>query len=459
MQYFAIRGRIFNIMWQNQLKISFLVISDALIFYLSLGLTLIIRYAIIERQPMTLYSSVPLHIIPFTIIFFFWLIIFWASGLYDISKLRNEEFFYKTLILAFGVNAAISTAFFYFIPFFIITPKINLFIDLALTLAILYFWRQYFNKWAGKALKIGVIFLGASNEILELKELFIRNPQLGYEVAGVLAPDNFGELENLWHTKKFSLIVPAEKYDHSRKLAGLLFEYFKKGATVSDLDRFYETTTARVPISIIREVWFLENISEIERGFYETSKRIFDIVLGIILGIITIIIFPVVAAGTKIFDPGPIFYRQPRIGKNGKIFTLVKFRSLPAEKNIDHLMKKPDGEIITPFGHFLRKSHWDELPQVWNILRGEMSFIGPRPEKPDFVKRLSEGIPFYEMRQLIKPGITGWAQLHNPNAGPSFKETLEKLQYDLYYIKNRSVFLDFSIILKTLQILISGTGK
>ena len=88
-----------------------------------------------------------------------------------------------------------------------------------------------------------------------------------------------------------------------------------------------------------------------------------------------------------------------------------------------------------------------------------MSFIGPRPEKPDFVKRLSEGIPFYEMRQLIKPGITGWAQLHNPNAGPSFKETLEKLQYDLYYIKNRSVFLDFSIILKTLQILISGTGK
>jgi len=446
-------------MWRKQVKIFFLVISDTLIFYLSLGLTLLIRYALIERQPMTLYSSIPLHLIPFTIIFLFWLIIFWVAGLYDINKLRNEEFFYRTLITTFGVNAAIATAFFYFIPYFIITPKINLFIDLALTLAILYFWRQYFNKLAGEVFKIGVIFLGASDETLELKELFIRNPQLGYEVAGVLAPDNFGELENLWHAKKFSLIIPAERYDHSQKLAGLLFEYFKKGATISDLDRFYEDITKRVPISIIREVWFLENISEIERGFYETVKRIFDFILGLVLSFLTLIIFPIVAIGIKISDPGPIFYRQERIGKSGKKFILVKFRSLPTAQNNDHLMRKPSSEEITAFGKFLRKSHWDELPQIWNILRNEMSFIGPRPEKPEFVEQLSNEIPFYEMRHLVKPGIAGWAQLHNPNAGPTIKETLEKLQYDLYYIKNRSIFLDMSIILKTLRILISGAGK
>ena len=122
-------------------------------------------------------------------------------------------------------------------------------------------------------------------------------------------------------------------------------------------------------------------------------------------------------------------------------------------------MQKPAEEEVTPFGRFLRKSHWDELPQVWNILRNEMSFIGPRPEKPEFVERLSAEIPFYEMRHLIKPGIAGWAQLNNPNAGPSLKETLEKLQYDLYYIKNRSVFLDLSITLKTIRILLSGAGK
>jgi lipopolysaccharide/colanic/teichoic acid biosynthesis glycosyltransferase len=322
----------------------------------------------------------------------------------------------------------------------------------------LYFWRQYFNRWAGRAFGINLVFLGASSEIIELKEFLNNNPQLGYQVAGILAPDNTSELENLWQGKKFSLIVSAEQFNHSQKLALLLFQYFKRGVTISDLDKFYENVTNRVPISIIREVWFLENISEIERGFYEIGKRIFDIVVGIILGLVTIVLFPIVAIGIKIFDPGPIFYLQKRIGKNSQAFTLIKFRSLPLNKN-NNRMQKPNQEEITYFGKFLRKSHWDELPQIWNILKNEMSFIGPRPEKPEFVERLSSEIPFYEMRHLVKPGMSGWAQLHNPNAGPTFKETLEKLQYDLYYIKNRSVFLDLSIVLKTLRVLISGAGK
>ena len=442
----------------KQLKIFLLIISDVFIFYLALGIALIIRYVIVNRDLATFYSSAPLHFIPFTIIFFIWLLVFWAAGLYDITKLRNEELFYKTLIIAFLINASIAVSLFYFIPYFIITPKINLFVDLALTLAILYFWRQYFNRWAGKAFGINMIFLGVSPEIMELKEFLNNNPQLGYRVAGILAPDNVSELENLWQTKKFSLIVSAEQFDHSQKLAFLLFRYFKRGVTISDLDKFYENVTNRVPISIIREVWFLENISEIERGFYEIGKRIFDIVVGIILGFVTIVILPIVAIGIKIFDPGPIFYCQKRIGKNGQAFTLIKFRSLPLNKN-NNRMQKPNQEEITSFGKFLRKSHWDELPQVWNILKNEMSFIGPRPEKPEFVERLSSEIPFYEMRHLVKPGMSGWAQLHNPNAGPTFKETLEKLQYDLYYVKNRSVFLDLSIVLKTLRILISGAGK
>lgn len=445
-------------MWRKQLKIFLLVLSDILIFYISLSLTLIIRYMIIDKAPITLFNLAYLHFTSFSIIFIFWLLVFWAAGLYDITKLRNEELFYKTLIVAFLINAVLAVSFFYFIPYFIITPKTNLFIDLALTLAILYFWRQYYNRWAGKAFGINMVFLGASPEIMELKEFLNNNPQLGYRVVGILAPDNVSELENLWQTKKFSLIVSAEQFNHSQKLAFLLFQYFKKGVTISDLNKFYENITNRVPISIIREVWFLENISEIERGVYETGKRIFDIIMGIILGLVTVVILPIAAIGIKIFDPGPIFYRQKRVGKNGRIFTLFKIRSLPLNKN-NNRMQKPNQEEITSFGKFLRKSHWDELPQVWNILKNEMSFIGPRPEKPEFVERLSNEISFYEMRSLVKPGITGWAQLHNPHAGPTFKETLEKLQYDLYYVKNRSVFLDLSIVLKTLRILISGAGK
>jgi lipopolysaccharide/colanic/teichoic acid biosynthesis glycosyltransferase len=324
---------------------------------------------------------------------------------------------------------------------------------------LLFFWRQYFNKWAGKVFKISVVFLGASPEVLELKELFLKNPQLGYQTAGILAPDNVAELESLWRTEKFSMIVTAEKFDHSQKLTILLLEYLKKGMIINDLDKFYESVTFRVPISIIREAWFFENIVETERGVYEVIKRTFDIVLSLMLGILTIIVFPIVFIGIKIFDPGPAFYKQKRVGKNEKIFTLIKFRSMPVAKNIDEKMRKPTDKETTRFGKFIRKTHIDELPQVWNILKSEMSFIGPRPEKPEFAKQFSDEIPFYEMRQLIKPGLAGWAQLNNPNAGPSQKETLEKLQYDLYYIKNRSVFLDISIVLKTAKIMLSGTGK
>ncbi len=445
-------------MWRKRLKIFLLTLSDILVFYAALILTLIIRYLLIEPDYIVFKNSFPLHFIPFSIIFALWLIVFWVAGLYEITKLRNEELFYKTLITAFFANAALAVSFFYFIPYFIITPKVNMFVDLAITLAIIYFWRQYFNRWAGKAFKINLVFLGASQEIMELKEFLSNNPQLGYRVVGILAPDNVAELENLWQDKKFSLIVSAEQFDHSRKLAFSLFQYFKRGVTISGFDKFYENITGRVPISIIREIWFLENIAEIERGFHETIKRILDVIGSIVLGAITLALLPFVVLAIEISYPGAIFYRQQRVGKNGRIFTLTKFRSLANNKS-DREMRKPYEEEMTFVGKFLRKTHIDEFPQAWNILLGQMSFIGPRSEKPELVEKLSEEIPFYEMRHLVKPGASGWAQLHNPNAGPTFKETLEKLQYDLYYIKNRSIFLDLSIIFKTIKLLISGAGK
>lgn len=344
-------------MWRKQLKIFLLFVSDILIFYISLALTLVIRYLIIDRSSAAFSNSINLHFTSFSIIFIFWLIVFWAAGLYEITKLRNEILFYKTLLISFLINAVLAVSLFYFIPYFIITPKINLFIDLALTLGILYFWRQYFNKWARSAFKTKLVFLGASPEIMELKEFLNHNPQLGYEIAGILAPNNTSELENIWQTKKFSLIVSAEQFDHSQKLSLLLFQYFKKGVIISDLDKFYENLTNRVPISIIREVWFLENISGIEKGVYETGKRIFDFIMGIILSIVTIAVFPVVAIGIKIFDPGPIFYRQKRTGKSGRIFSLIKFRSLPVNKSNDR-MQKPNQEKSLLSENFCEKAIW-----------------------------------------------------------------------------------------------------
>ncbi len=446
-------------MWQRRIKVFLLLAGDIFVFYASLALTLIIRYAIINRDVATFVSSIDAHLIPFTIIFIFWLIALWMAGLYDPAKLRNDDLFYKTLVIAFGINTAIAVAFFYFIPYFIITPKISLFIDITETFLALAFWRTRFTEWPHKSFPISLVFLGAGPETLELKEYLARNPQWGYKVVAIIAPDNIGDLENIFETHKISLIVSALRFDQTERLTKTLLEFLKRGTNISDLDKFYEAITGRVPVSIIQEVWFLENIGEVQQTFYETAKRAFDILGAFILGIITLVIFPFTALAIKISYPGPVFYRQPRVGRNNKIFILTKFRSLADGINKDGEMRKPVEEEITRVGKLLRKTHIDELPQVWNVILGQMSFIGPRPEKPDFVKRLSDEIPFYDMRHLVKPGIAGWAQLNNPFAGPSIKETIEKLQYDLYYIKNRSVLLDLKILLKTARHIFSGAGK
>ncbi len=260
-------------MWRKRLKIFLLIISDILIFYIALGLTLLIRYIVVERDPSTLLNSIPLHLIPFSIIFVLWLIVFWAAGLYDLLKLKNEELFYKNLIITFGVNAAITVSFFYFIPYFIITPKINLFIDLGLTVAILYFWRRHFNRWAGKALKIGVVFLGASPEIMELKEFLNNNPQLGYQVAGILAPDNVAELENLWQTKGFSIIVSAEQFDHSRKLAFLLFQYFKRASRSATWINFTRMQPAACQYQLFKKFGFWKISGNPIKDFTKQQKE------------------------------------------------------------------------------------------------------------------------------------------------------------------------------------------
>ena len=445
--------------WQRHIKVFLLLTGDIFVFYISLALTLVIRYAIINRDIATFISSVNVHLIPFTIIFIFWLITLWMAGLYDLAKLRNDDLFYKTITIAFGINTAIAIAFFYFISYFIITPKISLFIDIAVTFLALGFWRTRFNEWLQKSLHINLVFLGAGPETLELKEYLVHNPQLGYKVVAAIAPDNIDELKSIFETHKISLIVSALRFDQTERLTKILLEFLKKGTNISDLDKFYEAITGRVPVSIIQEVWFLENIGEVQQAFYETAKRAFDILGAALLGIITLAIFPFAALAIKVSYPGPVFYRQPRIGRNNKMFILTKFRSLADGINKDGEMRKPVEEEITRVGKFLRKTHIDELPQTWNILLGQMSFIGPRPEKPNFVKKLSDEIPFYDMRHLVKPGIAGWAQLNNPYAGPSVRETIEKLQYDLYYIKNRSILLDIKVMLKTLRVLLSGAGR
>ena len=193
---------------------------------------------------------------------------------------------------------------------------------------------------------------------------------------------------------------------------------------------------------------------------YESIKRIFDIIFSVFSMITALPFIPFVILAIVIDDPGPFLFKQTRIGKNGKKFLAMKFRSMKmdSEKTGPQWAQKNDSRV-TRVGKIFRKTRIDEIPQLINIFRGEMSFIGPRPERPEFVEELKKQIPYYEERLLIKPGLTGWAQVMGPSYGGSVTETLEKIQYDLFYIKNRSFGLDVSIILKTIKTVLTGAGQ
>jgi exopolysaccharide biosynthesis polyprenyl glycosylphosphotransferase len=226
------------------------------------------------------------------------------------------------------------------------------------------------------------------------------------------------------------------------------------------LPTIYEQITGRVPVATVEKLWFLENLSENEKQFYEFFKRGFDIIFTLIAGLFGLLIAPFVALGIKLTSPGPVLFIQKRVGRHGKIFRAMKFRTMyEGSETSGPQWTKKDDPRVTSFGRFLRKTKLDEIPQLINILRGEMSYIGPRPEQPEFVAFLMREIPYYNERHLIKPGLTGWAQINFPDSSASREDTLIKLQYDLYYIKNRSLLLDIGIILKTINIVLSGKGR
>jgi len=212
---------------------------------------------------------------------------------------------------------------------------------------------------------------------------------------------------------------------------------------------FYEALTKKVLFESINDIWFSENIYQRKRKVNETIKRSFDLVFSFLGLLITMALFPFMALAIKINSPGPVLFLQKRVGKNGKIFTFYKFRTMKINQNQE---REKDFGQISKLGNFFRKTHLDELPQFLNILKGDLSFVGPRPEWVELAKVFEKKVPFYSRRYLIKPGFTGWAQLNFPAVRASVKETKEKLQYDFYYIKNRSFFFDLEIILKTVRI-------
>lgn len=451
----------------KKIKQIILLVGDIFFLYLSLYSTLLIRY---QKLPdISIWSS---HFESFSIIFIGWLIIFYISNLYNLHLAVNNSAFFQSAFKAMSISGLLSVVFFYLNQNIEIAPKTNLLIFVFVFALLFYIWRQLFNWFIKSHLtKNNIAIIGRGKEVEELVNELEKKPHLGYSVQFIVDEkhteekninnipilNNIEKLKDFVRDKKISIIILAENPYDSSNLRTALFNCLPLKIDIVNLANFYENITGKIPIGSINQMWFLENLSEGSKGFFDKIKRLYDFLLALLILLATGIFWPFIGIIIKIQSPGPIFFKQTRAGKNNKPFVMIKFRTMKTEDN-DHSLTKKNDRRITKFGKFLRKSRIDEIPQVLNIIFGDMSFIGPRPERPELIHELAQNIPFYHERMLVKPGLTGPDQVSGEYHSPTREDTLKKLQYDLFYIKNRSLYLDMSIALKTIATMLGRGG-
>lgn len=391
------------------------------------------------------------HLRVFSLLYVFWMVVFFIHNLFEIQTLRRYSSLLFNLISATLVNLLVATIYFYFQPNLILTPRRFLLIHLSLAFVLMLCWHLLVKYILKNRLLEPIYLFSFNRELEELENEIKASHFFGYKVLGHL---NEQSLATTVFDRGSGIILP----DNLATKPEILSKFYKLrtlGVRFYNHKSFYERLLRRIYLSQIDEVWFLENIDYKEKRFYNLVKKLVDVLAGIFFGLVFLITFPVCALLIKLSGSGQIFFIQERVGKGGKVFRVYKYRSMTGGPT--NTWTSVNDPRITKIGKFFRKSRIDELPQFINLLFGNMSLVGPRPEQAHIVEDMGKQIPFYDERHLVKPGITGWAQL-NIYAG-SVEETKLKLQYDLYYIKHRSFLFDLEIILKTIYYIFSWRGR
>jgi len=381
-----------------------------------------------------------LHVLPFTVIFLIWIIVLYITGLYDFRSIVFTERLARLLINGQLVNSGIVILVFYFVPAFLIAPKTTLFIDLIITLALLFSWRMIYLRRSVSIEHERTMVVGKDRTAIELKSILSRVPHFGLSVV-----------EN-----NPSVMIINMHDQNSADMQSQLVNMIFSGVRFLDLQKVYEEITGRVSLELISDRWVLENISLQPKPIYTILKRAMDIVISLPLAIISLVFYPIVWLAMKLEDAGPLFFTHYRTGAMGEVVALPKFRSMSS--NDPDSPPEISKDRITRVGKILRSTRIDELPQLWAVVRGKLSLIGPRPEFPHIVEKYKKEIPYYDLRHIIKPGLSGWAQILYNIPAYDTKTNADKLSYDLYYVKNRSFLLDLKIALKTIKTLLSRVG-
>jgi len=393
-------------------------------------------------------------------------------GGYQSDAIRDARVFMVRLLVAILGASVTLAAFLYLLPMLPLWRSI-LVLAMAFSGALILVIHQVLLIFAdNKFLSRRVLILGAGEEAYHLREYAQKATEAGLNIVntvalpgqdtvveGAVVLDDISNFDAYAHKQDAEMILIADEGLHKLPIEALIACKLS-GIEIKDRLSFFEQVRGYVDLSSVQAEWII--FSDGFRGgsgFERVSKRVLDILISLLMLIVTTPIMLVAAILIKLTSWGPVFYRQERVGLYGQNFNLLKFRSMKvgAEKKGKPEWAKKSDPRVTLVGGFLRRTRIDELPQIMNVLSGDMSFVGPRPERPFFVEQLEKDIPFYRERHCVKPGITGWAQIQYPY-GASFEDSKRKLEYDLYYIKNYSIFLDILIILQTVRVVLFPIG-
>jgi len=434
-----------------------LFLGDIGTFAVSLVLTLALRYG--TAFDLDILND---HVGPFSLLFAVWALVFYMSGLYGKRILLFRSSLADAIVKTQIFNIVLAALFFFFVPGIGIAPKTNLLIYLVVSLLLILFWRlTLYPRLSIPRYREAALLIADGEEADELMHEVNENKRYHLRFAHTVSPASLSEqslntLTTTINDEHISLIVTDTENIQTEQFLRDLYTLTSASKPIQFLSftDVYEDVFDRIPLSYLRPGWFLKYANRKSSLLYATAKRTIDIIGALVMGAITLVSAPVIWVLNGFEGPGPLFISQDRIGYRGSKVVTLKFRSMQA--NDAGAWTGETKNKVTRVGNILRRTSLDEFPQFWNVLKGEVSLIGPRNDIKVLGERLAEALPNYNFRYTVRPGITGWAQINQQyeqgHISPqSIEETKMRLAYDFYYLKHRSLGLDVVIALKTIK--------
>ncbi|MBL8158338.1 sugar transferase [bacterium] len=439
-----------------------LLLGDLCIFAASLWVALTLRYLEIPSL-----SFLSLHTAPFSILFVAWVGIFFLAGLYGRYTRIFRTKLLSTIVYTQLINVIIAALFFFFVEFFLIAPKTVLLIYLIVSSFLIIFWRAFLYPRLRGGRKLKGVLIAAGADARALAEEIGSDSRYPFAFEYVVDTSQTPSHEVIQHACRVAeeddiAFLVVDVSDNAIQTAlPILYDaaFHKRRFVMVNMMDLYQEVFDRVPLSLVKYEWVLEN-SSISPA-YDILKRLMDVAAALIGGALSLLLYPFIMLAIKLDDGGDIFIKQERVGRFQKPIYVYKFRSMTGNDSGKYGESGKSELVVTRVGRILRVLRLDELPQIWNVLKGDLSVVGPRPEFPTLAEHYNARIPYYNARYLVTPGLTGWAQIlhdRHPHHGTDVAATKEKLSYDLYYFLRRSLLLDLYVIFQTVRIVLTAKG-